>query len=101
MLAIVPSEVDDAASCHISLNNSDHQVAGSNGAEYKAIGKTNVYALATDLALVWDAEFKDVAQEYAADNKLFLYEFSSAWALHMDADRYHGPSGNVCYEYYY
>lgn len=68
--------------------------------EYKAVGKDDVYALATDLALVWDAEYKQVAQEYAADNDMFLYEFSHAWTTYMNADRFDGPTGNVCEDYY-
>lgn len=78
------------------LTETWEEVSGSGGAEYKAVGKTDVFALATDLALVWDAEFKVVVQEYASDNDIFLSEFGSAWTAYMNADRYDGSMGNLC-----
>lgn len=76
------------------------QVSGSHGQEYKAVGKDDVFALATDLALVWDAEYKLIVQEYSADNDVFLEEFGHAWMKFVNADRFDGPTGNVCNDHY-
>ncbi|CAM9833697.1 unnamed protein product [Scytosiphon promiscuus] len=82
---------------NILLTETWEEVPGSDGAEYQAVGKSDVFALATDLALVWDPEFKAQSFTYATDNDLFLKEFASAWTIFMNADRYDGPTGNVCY----
>ncbi|CAM9581686.1 unnamed protein product [Hapterophycus canaliculatus] len=82
---------------NILLTETWEEVPGSDGAEYQAVGKSDVFALATDLALIWDPEFKAQSFMYATDNDLFLKEFSSAWTTLMNADRYDGPTGNVCY----
>jgi len=63
---------------------------------YKAIGKENVYMTQTDLYLKYDANYLNIAQEYAADNKLFLSEFTSAWTKVMNNDRFDGPTRNYC-----
>lgn len=84
----------------ILLTNTWEVVPDSDGGEYQAVGKTGVYALATDLALVWDPEFKAQVVMYAEDNEQFLQEFSYAWTALMNADRFDGPTGNVC-DYYY
>ena len=52
--------------------------------------------LPTDMAIRWDPELRAVAQEYAADNALFLAEFARAWTKMMNADRFPGPSGSPC-----
>jgi catalase (peroxidase I) len=49
-----------------------------------------------DMVLRWDAEFLSIAQNYAANNSLFLDEFSSTWTRVMNADRFEGPSGRPC-----
>ena len=84
----------------LNLPSSVVQVCDSNGQEYKAVGKDDVFALPTDLALVWDTEFEAISEEYAADNDLFLYEFGRAWTMYMNADRFDGPTGNVCDNHY-
>lgn len=71
-------------------------VPNSGGMEYKAVGKSDVFALATDLALVWDPEFKAQVELYAQDNELFLLELGLAWTALMNADRFDGPTGSVC-----
>jgi catalase-peroxidase len=55
--------------------------------EYKAVGK-NLYVLESDLALIWDDEFKAIAQEYATDAKWFKKNFAKAWQLLMNADMF-------------
>lgn len=78
------------------LTETWEEVPGSGGAEYRAIGKADVFLLSTDLALLWDAEFKSVVQEYASDNHLFLRDFGAAWTTYMNADRYDGLLDNLC-----
>lgn len=64
--------------------------------QYKAAGR-ELFALGTDLQLRWDAEFAAVAMELAADNEQFLAELAAAWSKLMNADRFAGPAGNLCY----
>jgi catalase-peroxidase len=55
--------------------------------EYKAVGK-NLYVLESDLALVWDDEFRAIVQEYATDLQWFKVNFAKAWRLLMNADMF-------------
>ncbi|CAM9245727.1 unnamed protein product [Ectocarpus sp. 6 AP-2014] len=72
------------------------EVPGMDGREYQAVGKSGVYVLDTDLALVWDPEFKAQSILYAQDNDYFRDEFGSAWTALMNADRFDGPTGSTC-----
>merc|ERR1719498_427550 len=63
--------------------------------QYKAKGK-DLYMLKTDLMFRYDAEFLAIAQDYASDNDLFLADFAEAWIRITNADRFLGPTGNVC-----
>eukprot|EP00164_Ancoracysta_twista_P001494 GFYU01001958.1.p1 GENE.GFYU01001958.1~~GFYU01001958.1.p1 ORF type:complete len:719 (-),score=245.26 GFYU01001958.1:159-2315(-) len=72
-----------------------HHVPDSSKVQYKAAGK-DLYMLKTDLMLTWDAELLAIVQDYAGDNELFTKEFSAAWTKLMNADRFDGPTGNVC-----
>ncbi|CAN0364351.1 unnamed protein product [Pylaiella littoralis] len=35
--------------------------------------------------------------KYAQNNELFLKEFGDAWTTLMNADRFDGPSRNICH----
>lgn len=63
--------------------------------EYKATGK-DLYMLKSDMLLKTTAELLTIAQEYASDNVLFLNDFANAWTKLVNADRFDGPTGNVC-----
>jgi catalase (peroxidase I) len=63
--------------------------------EYKAKGK-EIFMLGSDLAIRFDAQLLAIAQNYAADNVLFLKAFASAWTKLANADRFSGPTGNLC-----
>jgi catalase-peroxidase len=63
--------------------------------EYTADGQQDMFMHAADLELKWDPEFAAVAQDYLADNQLFLADFTSAWNKVMNADRFDGL-GNLC-----
>jgi catalase-peroxidase len=54
------------------------------------------YVTAEEYALVQDPEFKLIVEEYAAEEAAFKSEFASAWVYMMTADRYTGPTTNVC-----
>lgn len=41
---------------NILFENTWEEVPGSDGAEYQAVGKSDIFALPTDLALIWDPE---------------------------------------------
>eukprot|EP00752_Nemacystus_decipiens_P003405 g3151.t1 len=79
------------------LTETWEEVPGSDGEEYQSVDTPGVYVLATDLALVWDPVFKAQVVKYAEDNDEFLYEFGKAWTALMNADRFDGSRGNVCY----
>ncbi len=55
--------------------------------EYKAVSK-DLYVLESDLALIWDNEFKAIVQEYATDDQWFKANFAKAWQLLMNADMF-------------
>ncbi|KAJ3169359.1 hypothetical protein HK101_011488 [Irineochytrium annulatum] len=53
--------------------------------EYQAAGK-QLYMQGVDLALLQDAEFAPIVQQFANNNEAFLNEFRSAWQGLMTAD---------------
>lgn len=65
------------------------------GERYKAPGKA-LYMLKTDMLFKWDAELLAIAQEFATDSDAFLQEFASGWTQLSNADRFDGPTGNIC-----
>jgi catalase (peroxidase I) len=56
--------------------------------EYKSVNNKNVFVLESDLALIWDTEFKAIVEEYATDETWFKTNFAQAWKLLMDADMF-------------
>merc|ERR1712070_200266 len=69
--------------------------AASGKEQYKAAGK-ELYAQSQDLMLRYDTEYLAIVQDYAQDSELFLSEFSDAWTSLTNADRFDGPTGNLC-----
>jgi len=59
--------------------------------------KGEIYMTMEDLAIKWDASLLAIADEYAANNDLFLMEFAWAWNKLVTADRFKGPTDNVCH----
>jgi catalase (peroxidase I) len=55
--------------------------------EYKSIDK-DLFVLETDMALIWDNEFKAIVQEYATNEQWFKDNFAKAWNLLMNADMF-------------
>jgi len=72
-----------------------YTVPGTGVMQYQALG-TNLFMMPSDLNLLADAEWLGIAQEYAADNTLFLNEFAAAWTRLVNIDRFAGPLGNAC-----
>merc|ERR1712196_180104 len=66
------------------------------GDRYKATGPHALYMLKTDVLFKWDAELLAIVQEFASDNAAFLSEFASGWTQVANADRFDGPTGNIC-----
>jgi len=52
--------------------------------------------LRSDLLLVASAETLAAVQDYAGDEEMFLSDLSDVWTKMMNADRFDGPTGNVC-----
>jgi len=67
------------------------------GAQFTAVGKEGLFATQTDVFLAYDPELRAIAGTYAADAALFKTRFAEAWTLLVNADRYDGPAGNLCY----
>ena len=63
---------------------------------YKAAGK-DALMLGTDLQFRSDPELLAISQDCQAENDLFLSVAASAWTKLTNADRFDGPTGNVCY----
>jgi catalase-peroxidase len=79
-----------------TLLNEKWEVVGTgNTTQYNAVGK-DVYMTPMDMAIKDDADLKAAAQQYAADNDLFLKDLTGAWVKVMNNDRFDGPTGNVC-----
>lgn len=64
---------------------------------FKASGK-DLFMLKTDLIIKADPEMLAIAQEFAGDENLFFTKFADAWTKLMNADRFDGPTGNLCYK---
>merc|ERR1712241_1463921 len=75
-------------------------VPASGKEQYIAIKGTDTsYALRSDYLLTLEPSFLAAAQDFSADNDVFLEEFASAWTKVMNADRFDGPVGNLCEPY--
>lgn len=57
-----------------------------------------LYMTPDDLAIKQHGPWKAIAQEYAADDALFVRAFAAAWTKVMNADRFKGPAGSLCSE---
>ena len=44
----------------------------------------------------YDPELLAITHQFAEDNNLFLQEFSRAWTKLANADRFDGPTRNIC-----
>jgi len=64
--------------------------------EYKAVND-DLYITGLDLAILHNPMFKRIAENFAHSNELFLHSFAHAWTKVMNADRFDGPWGNLCY----
>jgi catalase-peroxidase len=51
---------------------------------------------ASDMQILFHPKFKNIAQNFAADEQLFKSYLASAWTKMMNSDRYDGPLGSVC-----
>lgn len=74
---------------------------GTDQDQYRASleGGDFAYALRSDYLLTLEPQFLTAAQDFAADNDMFLEEFAAAWTKVMNADRFDGPAGNLCEPY--
>jgi len=62
---------------------------------FRAEGK-DLLILGTDYMFRTDAELLAISQDFAADNDLFLTEARAAWTKLAIADRFEGPTDNLC-----
>ena len=62
---------------------------------FQAVG-CNLMMYQVDLHFKTDPELLHVAEEFAADNKIFLEAVAEAWTTLVNADMFDGPTGNLC-----
>ena len=65
---------------------------------YKPESGEDFCMYAVDVQFSFDAELRVIAEDFAFDNELFLDNLASAWTKLANADRFAGPTGNVCDE---
>jgi hypothetical protein len=73
---------------------SDDWTVTSSGHAYMGAGGLTI--LRDDILLVASAPHLAVVQEFAGDESAYLKTLASAWTKMMNADRFDGPTGNVC-----
>lgn len=74
-----------------------YTVPATNMSQYRAKRSGgDIFALPIDVAILMDPALKAIAQDYAADEELFLLQFAAAWVKMANADRFDGPAGNLC-----
>jgi catalase-peroxidase len=72
------------------LNETWKAVQGPAGVQYAA---GELVLTPSDMQILWMPDLRNIAQQFASDNSLFLSKFVSAWTKLMNADRY-GECGN-------
>ena len=80
----------------LSENWEEYTIPHTGKKVYKAAGK-DLLMLRTDLMFRFDPELRAIVQDFASDNELFLSEVATTWTKLSNADRFDGPTGNVCY----
>merc|ERR1719436_542547 len=68
----------------------------ASGSAYKAAGKNGLTVLKDDILLISAAEYLTVVQQFAGDETLYLKTLAAAWTKLMNADRFDGPTRNLC-----
>ena len=63
---------------------------------YRTNTDSDLCMYSADVQFYFDAKLKVIAEEYASNNDLFLKNLASAWTKFANADRFDGPTGNVC-----
>ena len=54
---------------------------------------------AVDVHFTEESELKTIAKRYGSNNDLYLKNVASAWTKLANADRFDGPTGNLCDNY--
>jgi len=72
----------------------ENWVVTSDGEAYE--GENGLTILRDDILLLAAPEFLAVVQNFAGDQELYLNSLSSAWTKMMNADRFDGPTRNLC-----
>jgi catalase (peroxidase I) len=78
--------------------DSDSKLAEPLTAEYESEdGQRKVKG--AEAALTYDPELMHYVQVFADDEAALKATFAGAWTKLMNADRFNGPDGNVCYSH--
>eukprot|EP00007_Cunea_sp_BSH-02190019_P009487 CAMPEP_0174236026 /NCGR_PEP_ID=MMETSP0417-20130205/5279_1 /TAXON_ID=242541 /ORGANISM="Mayorella sp, Strain BSH-02190019" /LENGTH=721 /DNA_ID=CAMNT_0015314613 /DNA_START=172 /DNA_END=2337 /DNA_ORIENTATION=+ len=80
----------------MSLISNDWQKTTVNSQVLYKATNADIFTQQPNLALIWDAEYLALVQEFASSEDRFQSEFASVWTMIMNADRFDGPTGNVC-----
>jgi len=78
------------------VSNGQNATRPTTTQEYKA-ADADLYITGADLAILASPMYRSIAENFAHSNDLFLHHFAFAWAKLMNADRFNGPWGNLCY----
>ena len=78
------------------LNENWTPVQGPSGTQY-VNGAGTRFMTPADMQILYNPDYKNTAQKFASDSQSFMRHFETAWVKMMNADRYAGPTGNVCY----
>ena len=70
-------------------------VGSAVGLQYRNSDATR-WMTVSDMAILFDPDTKNIAENFASDNAYFLATFARAWKSLMNADRFDGPTGNLC-----
>ena len=63
--------------------------------EFVSENSNDIYMMNSDFILV-DEPYLSIVQEFAGDEKAFYTEFQNGWTKLMNADRFDGPTKNLC-----
>lgn len=92
-----PNELSNAY--FVALANHDWQpfkVPNTGVLQFQSTSDPSLYLTPSDLVLLDDPALFSIVQEYAADAMVFRADFAAAWTQLMNADRFNGPTANVC-----
>lgn len=94
-----PTVLDNKYFIHLLANDWEQMTVPTTSMKQYKAKDMDEYILRSDLLLTLEPTYASAAMDFAADNDMFLDEFAAAWTKVMNADRFDGPTGNLCETY--